>query len=122
MKIPVATAELPKELTKVANVPPAKSPTPDAESLGLKLKDFPSGGGAMVLDIVPESAAARAEILPGDIVTQNLPGNLAHITLVSDELNSDQSRPLVIHNIGAGAKIEDTLLTYEITGHYRYEG
>ncbi len=69
MKIPVATAELPKELTKVANVAPTKTPTPDAESLGLKLKDFPSGGGAMVLDIVPESAAARAEILPGDIVT-----------------------------------------------------
>ena len=68
------------------------------------------------------AAQSAFDYLPGDIVTQNLPGNLAHIVLVSDELNSDQSRPLVIHNIGAGAKIEDTLLTYEITGHYRYEG
>ena len=69
MKIPVATAELPKELTKVANVPPAKVFTPDAESLGLKLKDFEAGGGALVMDIAPESAAARAEILAGDVVT-----------------------------------------------------
>ena len=61
-----------------------------------------------------------ADYQPGDIVTQNLPGNLAHIVLVSDQLNADQSRPLVIHNIGAGARIEDSLFGFEITGHYRY--
>ncbi len=69
MKIPVATAELPKELTKVANIPPAKVSVPDADSLGLKLKDFESGAGAVVVGIVAESAAARAEILAGDVVT-----------------------------------------------------
>jgi uncharacterized protein len=57
---------------------------------------------------------------PGDIVTQNLPGNLAHIGLVSDRLNGDESRLLVIHNIGGGAQIEDTLFAYEITGRYRF--
>jgi uncharacterized protein len=61
-----------------------------------------------------------ADYLPGDIVTQNLPGNLAHIILVSNEMNPDQSRPLVIHNIGRGARIEDTLFAFDITGHYRY--
>jgi S1-C subfamily serine protease len=69
MKIPVATAELPQELTKVANVLPPKAPAADAESLGLKLKDNANAAGAVVLEIAPESPAARAEILPGDVVT-----------------------------------------------------
>ena len=57
---------------------------------------------------------------PGDIVTQNLPGNLAHIVIVSNQLNAEQLRPLVIHNIGRGAQIEDTLFAFDITGHYRF--
>jgi uncharacterized protein len=61
-----------------------------------------------------------ADFLPGDVVTQNLPGNLAHIGLVSNRLNIGQSRPLVIHNIGGGAQIEDTLFAFEITGRYRF--
>ena len=69
MKIPVATAELPKELTKVANILPPKAPAADAESLGLKLKDSGAGAGALVIEIAPESPAARAEILAGDVVT-----------------------------------------------------
>jgi uncharacterized protein YijF (DUF1287 family) len=28
---------------------------------------------------------------------------------------------LIIHNIGAGAQVEDILFGYEITGHYRYD-
>lgn len=67
-------------------------------------------------------SASAGDFLPGDIVTQNLPGNLAHIVLVSNQLNDDQTRPLVIHNIGSGAQIEDTLFAFEITGHYRYSG
>ena len=61
-----------------------------------------------------------ADFLPGDIVTQNLPGNLAHIGLVSNRLNSGQTLPLVIHNIGGGAQMEDTLIAFEITGRYRF--
>ena len=56
---------------------------------------------------------------PGDMVTQMLPGNLPHIALVSDVMSEDPSRPLVIHNIGGGARMEDTLFAYELTGHYR---
>lgn len=56
--------------------------------------------------------------LPGDIVTWKLPGNLDHIGIVSDRLGPDGT-PLVLHNIGAGAKEEDILFIYPMTGHYR---
>lgn len=57
---------------------------------------------------------------PGDIVTVMLPGNLPHIALVADQMSDDNSRPLVIHNIGGGAHMEDMLTAFEITGRYRY--
>lgn len=63
---------------------------------------------------------APSDFLPGDLITQNLPGNLPHIALVSNQLNDSGTRPLVIHNIGAGARIEDTLFEFEITARYRY--
>lgn len=56
--------------------------------------------------------------LPGDIVTWTLPGNLAHIGIVSDQRSTDGT-PLILHNIGAGAKEEDILFAYPMTGHYR---
>ncbi len=56
--------------------------------------------------------------LPGDIVTWTLPGNLAHIGIVSDQLAANGT-PLILHNIGAGAREEDILFAYPITGHYR---
>jgi uncharacterized protein len=56
--------------------------------------------------------------LPGDIVTWLLPGNLAHIGIVSDKITADGT-PLILHNIGAGAREEDILFAYPITGHYR---
>lgn len=63
---------------------------------------------------------AGADYRPGDIVSQMLPGNLPHIGIVADERTTDGSRPLVVHNIGAGARLEDVLFAYPITGHYRY--
>jgi hypothetical protein len=59
-----------------------------------------------------------ADYKPGDIVTWELPGGLAHIGLISDKQSN--GRPLAIHNIGDGAQLEDVLFTYKITGHYRY--
>jgi uncharacterized protein len=55
---------------------------------------------------------------PGDIVTWRLPDGRPHIGLVSDR--SADGRPLLVHNIGAGAKVEDILFVFTITGHYRY--
>jgi uncharacterized protein YijF (DUF1287 family) len=59
-----------------------------------------------------------AKFLPGDIVTCTVPPNLPHIMLVSDK-KTDAGVPLVIHNIGMGAKEEDCLFSYPLTGHYR---
>ena len=59
---------------------------------------------------------------PGDVVTQRLSNDLAHIVLVGHRASSDGTRPLVVHNIGAGARLEDVLFSFTITGHYRFAG
>ena len=60
------------------------------------------------------------DYLPGDLVSQRLPGNLPHIAIVSQRPSRDGERPLIIHNIGAGTQIEDRLLDFKITGHFRF--
>jgi len=60
----------------------------------------------------------RRQYLPGDLVTCTVPPHMPHIMIVSNRKNGD-GVPLVIHNIGRGAKEEDVLHTYKITGHYR---
>ncbi len=57
----------------------------------------------------------------GDIVTWMLPGNLPHIGIVTDKFHPDSGNPMIVHNIGAGPKLEDMLFSYRITGHYRYQ-
>lgn len=57
---------------------------------------------------------------PGDLVTWMLPGNLPHIGIVTDRRSADGKRPLIVHNIGQGPKLEDMLFAYSITGHYRF--
>lgn len=54
----------------------------------------------------------------GDVVTWRLPGGLPHIGIVSSEHSG--TRPLVVHNIGDGAREEDVLFAWAITGHFRY--
>jgi uncharacterized protein YijF (DUF1287 family) len=61
--------------------------------------------------------AARYQ--PGDIVTWLLGDKLPHIGIVSDRRSDDGARPLVIHNIGWGAREDDALFAYRITGHFR---
>ena len=53
------------------------------------------------------------DYLPGDIVACGV-----HIMIVSDRKN-EQGVPLIIHNIGRGAREEKGLLFHDITGHYR---
>lgn len=60
------------------------------------------------------------QFCPGDLVTQILNGGQPHILIVSDKRSGDNARPLVIHNIGSGAREEDALFDYPITGHYRF--
>lgn len=61
-----------------------------------------------------------ARYQPGDLVTWVLRGNLPHIGIVTDRRSADGRRPLIVHNIGAGPELEDMLLSFPITGHYRY--
>jgi len=58
---------------------------------------------------------------PGDVVSQKLSNGLAHIALVTHRANADGKRPMVVHNIGAGARLEDVLFAFTITGHYRFQ-
>ncbi len=71
--------------------------------------------------MVPVTGNA-ADYLPGDLVTWILPGNLSHIGIVIDANSADSKRPLIVHNIGSGPKINDMLFDYPISGHYRYLG
>jgi len=57
----------------------------------------------------------------GDLVTMMLPGNMPHIAIVTAHVSDDGERPLLVHNIGAGARLDDALFAYETTGHYRFE-
>lgn len=61
-----------------------------------------------------------AEYLPGDIVSWNLTDGRPHIGLVSTIKLDGKDRFAVIHNVGLGARAEDVLFEWQITGHYRY--
>ena len=64
--------------------------------------------------------ATATDYRPGDVVTWTLPGSLPHIGLVVNETSpEDPARHLVVHNIGAGARMEDVLFGFKVTGHYR---
>jgi uncharacterized protein YijF (DUF1287 family) len=56
---------------------------------------------------------------PGDGVAWVLDNGRPHIGIVSDRLSADGARPLVIHNIGWGAREEDVLFQYRVSGHFR---
>ena len=65
--------------------------------------------------------AAAADYLPGDVVSWKLPGGLAHVgVVVASFSTADPAQRLVVHNIGEGAKMEDVLFAFPITGHFRY--
>lgn len=62
-----------------------------------------------------------ANFRPGDLVTCTVPPNLPHIMIVSDAVSpADPQRRLIIHNIGQGARVEDRLFEFPLTGHYRF--
>ena len=61
-----------------------------------------------------------ADYRPGDLVTCTVPPHLPHIMIVSDKTAEDGT-PLVIHNIGRGAREENRLFEFPLTGHYRWK-
>jgi hypothetical protein len=62
-----------------------------------------------------------ADYSAGDLVTWDLGGGVPHIGIVVHRQSPDGRRPLVVHNIGAGPRLEDVLFGWKITGHYKYE-
>jgi len=70
----------------------------------------------------PVTAEAR-DYGPGDVVTWDLGGGLTHIGIVvAVPSEADGDRLQIVHNIGAGPKMEDVLFAWKITGHYRFTG
>ena len=57
---------------------------------------------------------------PGDVVAWDLGNGLLHIGVVSDTRAADSRNYETVHNIGAGARLEDVLFSWTIIGHYRY--
>jgi len=58
--------------------------------------------------------ADGAEWRAGDIAAWQLDGGLLHIGVVQDA-------PVVVHNIGAGARAEPVLHAWTLLGHYRWK-
>lgn len=63
--------------------------------------------------------ARKEDWQPGDLFTLLIDGRLPHTGIVSDRVASN-GNPLVIHNIGAGAREEDKLFAYRLTGRFRW--
>ncbi|MEP6819198.1 MAG: DUF1287 domain-containing protein [bacterium] len=62
----------------------------------------------------------RDDYLPGDIVAWELSDGVEHIGILTNLWSEPDKHCLVVHNIGAGARVEDVLLAGKIIGHYRY--
>lgn len=62
---------------------------------------------------------SASEYRAGDLVAWDLGGGVTHIGILVPAANGGQ-RPSVVHNIGAGPKLEDVLFSWKIIGHYRY--
>ena len=60
------------------------------------------------------------DYLPGDIVAWDLGGGVYHIGMVTNMLSETERECLIVHNIGAGTRVEDVLLNWTIKGHYRF--
>lgn len=62
----------------------------------------------------------RADYLPGDVVAWELSDGVEHIGILTNLSSEPDKHYLIVHNIGAGARVEDVLLSWKIIGHYRY--
>lgn len=79
------------------------------------LETFFSRHDMKIADLSP------ASFRKGDLVVWNLPGGLPHIGIVATDPAIGSPRPLCIHNVGCGTRLEDVLVAWPITAHYRCE-
>lgn len=59
---------------------------------------------------------------PGDIVAWRLLDGATHMGVVVPGPGLKKDERWIVHNIGSGPSWEDCLFSYEVLGHYRYEG
>lgn len=64
--------------------------------------------------------AERADYVPGDVISWELSDGVEHIGILTNLWYEPEKHFLIVHNIGAGARIEDVLFSWKIIGHYRY--
>jgi uncharacterized protein YijF (DUF1287 family) len=62
----------------------------------------------------------RTDYLPGDVVAWELSDGVEHIGILTNLSSNPDNHYLIVHNIGAGARVEDVLLAWKIIGHFRY--
>jgi uncharacterized protein YijF (DUF1287 family) len=68
---------------------------------------------------LPLSTKAK-DYLPGDVVAWELSERVLHIGMVTNILSEATDGYQIVHNIGAGARVEDALFSWKVIGHYRY--
>ena len=66
-----------------------------------------------------KSLPLHAPFQTGDVVAWKLRNGLYHIGVVSS-YRAQSGRPMVVHNIGRGARVEDVLDRFPRIGHYRW--
>jgi uncharacterized protein YijF (DUF1287 family) len=54
------------------------------------------------------------------VVTWDLGMGTDHVGMVVNVWYKPTQHYLIVHNIGAGTRMEDALFAWKITGHYRY--
>jgi uncharacterized protein YijF (DUF1287 family) len=64
--------------------------------------------------------SVRKDYQPGDVVAWDLGNELLHIGIVTNVLSASGPGYMMVHNIGAGARLEDVLFSWKVIGHYRY--
>jgi len=62
---------------------------------------------------------AAVDYQPGDVVAWELSSGIDHIGIVTNMLSESADQYLIVHNIGAGTRIEDVMFAWTIKGHYR---
>ena len=62
--------------------------------------------------------SAGAGYRAGDVVAWRLSNGLLHVGVVAEERGARD--PLMVHNIGYGARLEDVLRSFDEIGHYRW--
>lgn len=63
---------------------------------------------------------AAGDYQPGDVVAWELSNGIDHIGIVTNMVSGSDGRYLIVHNIGAGTRIEDVMFAWTIKGHYRF--